>query len=37
MAQLPNVIAAFPNIGGPCAQHRKVWLTPTTAVWNTVQ
>jgi len=29
---MPNVIVALPNIGGPSAQRRKVWLTPTTTV-----
>jgi len=29
---MPNVMAALPNIGGPCVQRRKVWLTPTTRV-----
>jgi len=29
---MPNVMAALPNIGGPSAQRRKVWLTPTTRV-----
>jgi len=29
---MPNVMAALPNIGAPCAQRRKVWLTPNTGV-----
>jgi len=27
---VPNVMAALPNIGGACVQHRKVWLRPPT-------
>jgi len=29
---MPNVMAALPNTGGPSAQRRKIWLTPTTRV-----
>ena len=29
---MPNVMVALPNIGAPCVQRRKVWLTPTTRV-----
>ena len=29
---MPNVMAALPNIGAPCVQRLKVWLTPTTGV-----
>jgi len=29
---MPNVVAALPNMMLPCAERRKVWLTPTTRV-----
>jgi len=27
---MPNEMVTLPNIGGLCAQHRKVWLAPTS-------
>jgi len=32
VGQLPNAMAALPNIGGALCQRRKVWLTSTTTV-----
>jgi len=29
---MPNVMATLPNVGGACAQCRKLWLMPTTRV-----
>ena len=33
---MSNVMAALQNIGGALCQRRKVWLTPTTRVPNSI-